>query len=342
MYPRLSDIFGDLFGLDVQLPLYTFGLMVAIAFLVAAWLLRKELDRKYALGIIGSVRVKDDKAPKTPKSARRGKKSDRMTDVSPGYIAGTATFVALISGFIGARLFHILENLPSFFRDPVGMLISSAGLTFLGGLIVAGLSVAYYVRKKGMSIPAFADSVAPGLMIAYGIGRIGCYLAGDGDWGICSNLAEKPGWIPGFLWSETFPRNVMGPGQTPTDVVAYTARQMNESGMDASVCATATGVYPTMLYEMVMAGLLFAVMWKLRAHHWAAGWLFGLYLVFAGAERFLIEQIRVNNVGEFLGMSVTQAEVISVVMIVLGAGIMIRTMQKGNLSSAPQPIAVDA
>ncbi len=339
MYPRISDLFGDLFGVDIQLPLYTFGLMVAVAFLVAAWLLRKELDRKYALGIIGSVRVKDENAPKP---TRGSKKSARMVDVSPGYIAGTATFIALISGFLGARLFHILENLPSFFRDPFGMLFSSAGLTFLGGLIVAGLSVAYYVRKKGLSIPAFADGVAPGLMLAYGIGRIGCYLAGDGDWGICSNLADKPGWIPGFLWSETFPRNVMGPGQTPTDVIEYTRLQMAESGMDASVCATATGVYPTMLYEFAMAALLFFALWKLRAHRWAAGWLFGLYLVFAGAERFLIEQIRVNNVGEFLGMTVTQAEVISVVMIVLGGIIMVRTMQKRDTLDQPKPAAVDA
>ncbi len=334
MYPRLSDIFGDLFGLELQLPLYTFGLMVAVAFLVAAWLLREELDRKYALGVMGSVRVKDENAPK---STRRGAKSKpKMRDVSPGHIAGTTIFIALVTGFLGARVFHILENLDTFFANPWAMIFSSAGLTFLGGLIVAGLSIAYYLRKKGVSIPGFADSVAPVLMLGYGIGRIGCYLAGDGDWGICSNVADKPGWIPGFLWSETFPRSVI-----TDDVIQYTARQMNDSGMDASVCQTATGVYPTMLYEFAMATLLFFVLWKLRAHRWAAGWLFGLYLVFAGAERFLIEQIRVNNVGEFLGMSVTQAEVISVLMIVFGGVIMARTMQKRGAAATTNVAADD-
>jgi phosphatidylglycerol:prolipoprotein diacylglycerol transferase len=320
MYPRLSDLFGDLFGIDVQLPLYTFGLMVAIAFLVAAWLLRKELDRKYARGIIGPVLIKDEDGGK------RGKV--RMKEASPGELSGTVAFIALVGGFIGARVFHILENLPAFFRDPVGMLISSAGLTFFGGLIVAGLAIAYYLRKKGVAIPAFADAVAPGLMLAYGIGRIGCYLAGDGDWGICSNLANKPSWVPGFLWSETFPRNVMGPGQTPVDVIDYTAQQMRESGMDPSVCIGATGVFPTMLYETAMATVLFAVLWALRAHRWAAGWLFGVYLVFAGAERFVIEQIRVNNVGELFGIPVTQAEVISVLLIAAGAAVMARTMRR--------------
>src|SRR5690606_9074133 len=89
-------------------------------------------------------------------------------------------------------------------------LFSPAGLTFYGGLICAGLAIAYYVRKKGLAVPRVADAVAPSLILGYGIGRIGCYLAGDGDWGKCSALSQKPAWIPDFLWSETFPRNILG------------------------------------------------------------------------------------------------------------------------------------
>src|SRR5690606_3388760 len=117
----------------------------------------------------------------------------------------------------------------------------------------------------------------------------------------------KPGWLPDFLWSETFPRNILGPERQPVNVLEY---------MDCP--PGADGVYPAMLYEFLMAVILFVVLWKLRIHRHAAGWLFGIYLVLAGLERFLIEQIRVNNVGTFLGVQATQAEVISVVLVLIG------------------------
>lgn len=313
MYPRLTDIFYDLFGVRSPFPLYSFGAMVAVAFLVAAWLLRKELSRKHKLGLLPQVAFEEKS-----KDAR-GRVTTRSVRADPALITGTLTVIALIGGVVGSKLFHILENLGDFARDPLGMIFSGGGLTFYGGLIVAAGAIIYYLRKRNLSVPVVADAVAPGLLLGYGIGRIGCYLAGDGDWGICSNLADKPAWLPGFLWSETFPRNVMGPNQTPTDVIQYTAGQMQAAGMDPAVCATATGVYPTMLYEFAMIAALFGVMWALRKHPFRAGWLFSLYLVFTGLERFIIEQIRVNNAFDVLGMTVTQAEVISVILIVLGA-----------------------
>ena len=317
MYPRLSDLLTDLFGITLPFSIYSFGFMVAVAILVAGWLAGQELDRMYGLGLLPSVTTKE----KTKDAL--GREKEQTVQASPSVLVTAMMGLAALFGVLGAKLFHILENLDDFARDPLELIFSTGGLTFFGGLIAGTLGVAWYVRKKGLPVGRVADAIGPTILLGYGIGRIGCYLAGDGDWGICSNLANKPSWIPAFLWSETFPRNYMG-----VNVLEYTAGQMQQAGMDASVCASATGVYPTMLYETAMCLVLFAVLWALRKHRYGAGWLFGLTLVALGVERFLIEHIRVNNVGDLFGIPVTQAQVISVVLVVVGLVIAARTMKK--------------
>lgn len=287
MYPRLSDITQDLFGFTLPFPIYSFGAMVAVAVLTAMWLARLELDRMYEQGRIGTIRLKAEEAK--GRSKRRAWK-----DVPPSAMIGTVTVMAVLLGIAGSKLFHILENLDAFSRDPMGMLFSSGGLTFYGGLIVAGVAIAWYVRKKGVSLGAFADALAPSLMIAYGIGRIGCHLAGDGDWGIVADMGLKPEWLPTWLWAETYPNNILG------------------------VNLPDPGVYPTSIYEFVFAALLFGVLWAFRKHPYRNGWLFSFYLVLNGTERFLIEKIRVNNEFDVFGLTLTQAEIISSLIIAAG------------------------
>lgn len=284
MYPRISDLFQDLLGIELPFPIYSFGLMLAVAILTAAWLTGRELDRMYRTGRIGGVRV--------PVDDEKGRRRGRTREASPSVLVGTIAVIAAVGGIVGAKVFHILENLDEFALDPLGMIFSSGGLTFYGGLIVAGGAIAWYLRKKNLSIGAFADAIAPSLMIGYGIGRIGCHLAGDGDWGIAADVAAKPDWLPMWLWAETYPNAIIGPPPEP--------------------------VYPTSIYEFVMAGLLFAVLWAVRKHPYKGGWLFSLYLVFNGIERFLIEQIRVNNVLDFILFQATQAEVIATLTILTG------------------------
>jgi phosphatidylglycerol:prolipoprotein diacylglycerol transferase len=284
MYPRLSDFLERLLGVDLPFDIYSFGAMVAVAILVAAWIASKELDRMYASGLIAGVRVPETKAGK------------RVTysDVSPSSIMGTVTVITVFGGFAGAKLFHILENLDDFFAAPLSMIFSSGGFTFYGGLVFASIGVVWYVKKKGLGVGRFIDAVAPTLILAYGIGRIGCHLAGDGDWGIESDPGARPAFLPEWLWAETYPNNILTGAPLPAPV------------------------YPTSLYEFAAGLLLFGFLWMIRKHKHAPGWLFSMYLLVAGIERFVIEKIRVNNEFDLLGFSVTQAEVISIALVALG------------------------
>lgn len=297
MYPRVSDLFKDFLGIELPFPIYSFGLMLAIAILTAAWLTGRELDRMYRIGRIGGVRV--------PVDDEKGRKRGRTREASPSVLVGTLAIIAALGGIAGAKVFHILENLDRFALDPFGMIFSTGGLTFYGGLIVAGGGIAWYLNKKGLPIGAFADAVAPGLMIGYGIGRIGCHLAGDGDWGIAADIAAKPDWLPMWLWAETYPNAIIGP--------------------------PAQAVYPTSIYEFLMAAAIFGVLWAVRKHPYKNGWLFSLYLVFNGVERFLIEQIRVNNVLDFIFFRATQAEVIAVLTCLAGiTGLVITSKRRAD------------
>lgn len=290
MYPRVTDLLRDLFGINPPIDLYSYGLMLAISILLAAWLTRIDLDRKYREGLLPAVDLKE-----------RTSKGTRTIKGSPGGLIWTIILLAAVFGVLGAKLFHIFENFGDFLLRPASYIFSGDGLTFYGGMIAAAIACYIYSRKKNLNPWQVFDSAAPGLLLAYGTGRIGCYLAGDGDWGICSSLANKPGWIPDFLWSETFPRNYLG-----RDLLAECG-----AGFD--------GVYPTMLYEFALAAILAGVLWKFRKHTFVPGWLFSMYLVFAGAERFLIEQIRVNvTMFEIGSYSVTQAMFISLIFVIVG------------------------
>jgi phosphatidylglycerol:prolipoprotein diacylglycerol transferase len=318
LYPFISDILRDLFGFESPIEIFSFGFMVAVAVLVAGWLLQKELDRMYRADLIGGVLIRNPEKSRKG-SGKRDAGGEELLTVSPSHLVGTITVLTIFVGFAGAKAFHILENTSQFAADPWRMIVSSGGFTFYGGMIMATVVIMWYVRSKNLSMLRVADAAAPGLMLAYGIGRIGCYLAGDGDWGVCSDLAEKPSWLPAALWSETFDRNLLGPNRQPIDVLEY----MN--------CPPAAdGVYPTMLYEFAMAVAIFLVLWSIRKHRHAAGWLFGVYLIFNGLERFAIEQIRVNNVGSLLGMQVTQAEVIAVLVAVVGVAVAVFARRGGD------------
>jgi prolipoprotein diacylglyceryltransferase len=102
-----------------------------------------------------------------------------------------------VFGILGAKLFDNLENWDRFIQNPIGNLLSPSGLTFYGGLICAAIAICWYAAKKGIKLWHLVDSAAPALMIAYAIGRIGCQVSGDGDWGIYNSayVSDRPGHV---------------------------------------------------------------------------------------------------------------------------------------------------
>ena len=226
--------------------------------------------------------------------------------VHPAEHAGNVTLIAALFGIMGAKLFHLLENpdeLIKFFTDPsAGDFFS--GLTMYGGLIVGGAAVIWYFKKKNINPFMGVDANAPGLMLAYAIGRIGCHVSGDGDWGL-ANTAVKPSWIPDQLWAYDYPNNVLRAGEPMTSGKVFEGYGMHLE----------PAVYPTPLYEIIMCSILFLVLWKVRKKMVVPGTLFCLYLILNGFERFWIEKIRVN---EHLFGTITQAEIIAVALMLTG------------------------
>ena len=108
----------------------------------------------------------------------------RNVRIWPHDRVGDIIILGLIFGILGAKLFDNLENWSDFVKDPIGRLFSASGLTFYGGLIVAAIAICWYAAKKGIKLIHLVDAAGPALLIAYAVGRIGCQMAGDGDWGI--------------------------------------------------------------------------------------------------------------------------------------------------------------
>ncbi|MGV3658172.1 MAG: prolipoprotein diacylglyceryl transferase [Chitinophagaceae bacterium] len=234
------------------------------------------------------------------------KPEKRKVRIWPQDRVGEITVLALIFGLVGAKMFDIFENWSGFVQDPAAYLFSPSGLTFYGGLICATIAIIIYARKHKIPLVHLADAIAPPLMIAYAIGRIGCQVAGDGDWGIVNTAPNPISWLPDWMWSFTFPHNV------------------NEVGVPIAGCEgrycmeLPQPVYPTAFYETVMGTALFGVLWLLRKKIRPFGALFALYLILNGIERFLIEKIRVNNKMDLFGFQPTQAEVISSGLVIAG------------------------
>lgn len=234
----------------------------------------------------------------------------REVKVLPHQRIGDITIVAAISGIIGARLFSIIEseqNIKAFIKDPLEQLLSGSGLAIYGGLIVAFITVYWYVKSKGMKPIYVMDAVAPALIIGYAVGRLGCQFSGDGDWGIV-NTAPTPGWwfLPDWAWSFTYPHNVLNQGVPIEGCVWQYCKQLAE------------GVYPTPIYETFFSLIIFAILWAMRKRFTVPGMLFFLYAFLNGVERFFIEKIRTNPDIHILGMSATQAEYVAALLMITG------------------------
>jgi phosphatidylglycerol---prolipoprotein diacylglyceryl transferase len=275
----------------------------------------------------------------------------RTIRIWPSDRVGDITIIAAIFGFAGAKIFDNLENWNRFVKDPIGNLFSPSGLTFYGGLIVASLALLYYFKRNKISFINVADACAPGLMFAYGWGRMGCQVAGDGDWGIInsafvsdadgsvqlinsttatfnSTLTDNSAYylsqfgsfgnvqhasvkpflgLPNWLFAYTYPHNVNNEG-VPLFGCTWD-NYCNHLPMP---------VFPTPIYEIITCLILFFILWSFRKKITTPGRMFAIYLMMNGIERFLVEHIRVNTQYHFFGINPTQAEIISLGLIIAG------------------------
>jgi phosphatidylglycerol:prolipoprotein diacylglycerol transferase len=246
-----------------------------------------------------------------------------MVTMHPHNLMGSILLWAAVWGFAGAKVFNGLENWDDLVRDPVGMLIGFSGLTFYGGLICGGAAVLYIANKHGIKPLHMLDIGGPGMMLAYAIGRIGCQMSGDGDWGI-NNIAPKPGWLswaPDWVWAFNFPHNV-----NQSDHDNHLANCVGK------FCyALKVPVFPTSFYEVIACLILFFILWSLRDKLKYPGLMFGVYLILNGIERFLIELIRVNTRYHAFGISFTQAEMISLTLLLLGVWLVAYALRKKSV-----------
>jgi prolipoprotein diacylglyceryltransferase len=260
------------------------------------------------------------------KKQRLDKPVTKNIKVHPHELMGTILLWAAVWGFAGAKLFNALENWGEFMADPIGMLIGFSGLTFYGGLICGGIAVLYIAKKHGIKPLDMLDIGGPGMMLAYGLGRIGCQMSGDGDWGI-PNTALKPHWLswaPDWMWSFKFPHNVSMEDQG-NHIPDCVGKYCNELRLP---------VFPTSFYESVVCLLLFLFLWSIRDRIKIPGIMFGIYLILNGIERFLIELIRVNTRYHVAGISFTQAEMISLCLVIAGAALIISGLNREKKTKA--------
>jgi phosphatidylglycerol:prolipoprotein diacylglycerol transferase len=246
----------------------TFGLMVALAMVAAYYVLRADLARR-GLG--------------SPESA----------------LAESFIVFPCLAGIAGARVYHVLETPRDLFANPLGQLFSRYGLAWFGGLIAGLATFVWLARRNRIPLLEIFDAGAPAAALGYGVGRIGCLLAGDGDYGIPTTLP----------WGMSFPN-----GLVPT-----TER-----------------VHPTPIYEFLAACAIAWLLWRLGARQLkniavsgaksgTSGSVFAAYLMLTGAARFLVEFIRINP-RSFFGL--TNAQAASAASVIAGAVLWWRLRRK--------------
>ena len=248
----------------------TFGMMIAAAMVAGYYVLRADM-------------------------ARRGLAAKNTTTAE--------MFVAIpaLVGLMGAKLYHVLETPRELFADPIGQIFSRYGLAWFGGLLAGFAAFVWLARRHNFPLLEVFDAGSAAAALGYGIGRIGCLLSGDGDYGVPTSLP----------WGMSFPNGLV---------------------------PTTDRVHPTPIYELIAACAIAWVLWRLGADQLTArratdllrpGSVFAMYLILTGLARFLVEFIRINP-RSFLGM--TNAQAASAVSVIAGAALWWRVTKR----SAPQ------
>jgi phosphatidylglycerol:prolipoprotein diacylglycerol transferase len=257
------------------IPIYSFGVMVACGFLAGNFALSLECRRR-------------------------------------GYDSGLADSIVVwgaIAGFGGSRIYDVFDNWSEYMARPWSIALSGAGFVWYGGLIGGILSTWIIARRRGISFLRITDMCAAPLVLGMAFGRMGCLLSGDGDWGLPSTLP----------WAMAFPRAIIGwhgdlrmadGGLLPATVLKLAPNGTLMDGFFPGV-----RVHPAPIYESLLYLTIFAIIWSMRGRAKFEGELLCLYLILAGAARFLVEFVRINP-RVLWGLS--EAQLISIPMIAVG------------------------
>ena len=237
------------------LTIYSFGAFMALAALSAAWVVHAELKR-------------------------RGYNTE---------LASTIVFAAAIGGLLGARLLFIIEEWDNFLAAPVNYILTGAGFTWYGGFLGGVIAVSWVIKKHKIPWLVGADIAAPALALAYGVGRIGCHVAGDGDWG---KITDVP-------WGVAYTRAIIG-WADPNTGIPY---------------PPGVRVHPTPIYEFIEGVIVFGILWSLRKRNYTPGTIAWLYLILGGIARFVVEFWRINP---SLAFGLSEAQWFSLILIILG------------------------
>lgn len=240
--------------------IYSFGAMMALGFLVAGYVASVELGRK-------GLDPED---------------------------AWSIVLWAAVGGVAGARSLAVLADWRFFLQHPLASIFSGSGFVWYGGLIGGFLSVTVFVLRRSIPWLQVVDCVAPALAIGQAIGRIGCQVAGDGDWG-------KPTTLP---WGVQYPNAIV-------DWSAW----LRESGLPPD-----TLVHPAPVYETLAYSAIFCWLWKIRGSGWRDGSMLWIYFLASSVARFAIESVRVEPV---LAAGLTQAQWIAIPLFAFGLAMLV-------------------
>ncbi len=210
-------------------------------------------------------------------------------------------FMAVVGGILGAKVYYVLLNYPRLVADPIGMIFSRGGMVWYGGFLLAAALVLWKARQLGLPLTKILDGSAPALALAYAVGRVGCFLVGD-DYG-----RPTDSWV-----------GIAFPNGTPPTRVDVLESQFGVAVDPALVekYGQVIPVHPTQLYEIGLSTLFFFILWRMRKHPHQSGWLFSIWLILAGLERFAVEFFRAKD-DRFFGMF-TLAQMISMALVATG------------------------
>jgi phosphatidylglycerol:prolipoprotein diacylglycerol transferase len=246
---------------------YSYGLMMALGFLAADFVITSECRRR---------------------------------SMHPDYASSLVVWAA-IAGIVCSRLYFVADHLSLYEHDPWAIILSGSGFVWYGGLM-GGLLSSYFVsRRYKVDFRTTADMAGPALVIGQALGRIGCHVSGDGDWGMPTKLP----------WGVAYPNAIVGWN-------GNTVLQLDNQNHLVSAFFPGVRVHPTPIYEAIVYTLIFLFLWSIRKENKVPGRLFFLYLILAGAARFLVEFLRVNP-RVFHGLS--EAQLIAIAMMVLGSSL---------------------